>query len=463
MRLGRVRQVHFVGIGGIGMSGIAEVLLQLGYRVTGSDLRASAVTERLARLGARIHEGHDAVHVGDADVVVVSSAVPRDNPEVAEARRRRIPVIPRAEMLAELMRVKAGIAVAGSHGKTSTTSMLATVLARCGLDPTVIVGGRLETIGSNARLGSGDLLVAEADESDGSFLRLIPTIAVVTGIDREHVDHYGSEEALRDAFAAFCARVPFHGAVVACLDDPGVQSILPRIDRRVLTYGVTPQADYEARDIEPEGFGIRFTLARGGEPVTAVRLRIPGRHQVQNALAVLAVADELGLSLRVAAAALEEHPGVDRRLQRLGEARGVLVLDDYGHHPREIELTLAALREAVGERRLVVLFQPHRYTRLADLMDGFAGAFHRADVVVLADVYPAGEDPIEGATAERLAGEIAGKGHRDVTWAGDLAAAEAEVLRRLEPGDVLLTLGAGSVGGSGRRILAALRGGEDAR
>ena len=463
MRFGRVRWIHFVGIGGIGMSGIAEVLLQLGYRVSGSDLRSSPVTQRLASLGARVHEGHDAAHVGDADVVVVSSAVPADNPEVAEARRRRIPVIPRAEMLAELMRVKAGIAVAGSHGKTSTTSMLATVLARCGLDPTVIVGGRLETIGSNARLGQGDLLLAEADESDGSFLRLIPTIAVVTGIDREHIDHYGSEEALRDAFAAFCGRVPFHGAVVACVDDPGVRAILPRVDRRVLTCAVRSRADYEARDVEPAGFGIRFTLHRHGEAVGPVRLRIPGRHQVQNALLVLAVADELGLSLRVAAAALEEHPGVDRRLQRLGEARGILVLDDYGHHPREIELTLAALREAIGRRRLVVLFQPHRYTRLADLMERFSAAFDRADVVVLADVYPAGEEPIPGATAERLAEEIAARGHPDVTWAGDLDAAESRVLERLREGDVVLTLGAGSVGRSGRRILAALGGGEGPR
>ncbi|RMG46851.1 MAG: UDP-N-acetylmuramate--L-alanine ligase [Acidobacteria bacterium] len=463
MRLGRVRHVHFVGIGGSGMSGIAEVLLNLGYRVSGSDARPNEATERLARLGARVHIGHAESQVEGADVVVVSSAIRPGNPEVVAAQRARIPVIPRAEMLGELMRMKYAVAVSGSHGKTSVTAMLAQVLSRCGLDPTVVIGGRFGVLGSNAKLGRGELMVAEADESDGSFLRLFPTWAVVTCIDREHMDHYRDLSDLHDAFVQFLGRIPFYGAAVACLDDEGVQAILPRLDRRVVTYGLNPHADFRAGAIEVEGFRTRFTVQRGEEPPLPVVLQTPGRHQVRNALAALAVADELGLSLRVAAAALEDFPGADRRMQRLGERGGVLVVDDYGHHPREIVATLRALREAVGSRRLVVLFQPHRYTRTADLFDLFTRSFHEADVLVLTDIYPAGEPPIPGVDAQRLAEAIAERGHRDVSWAGDLERGVARVLECLRPGDVVLTLGAGTVGGAGRAILDALPSGKEVR
>ncbi len=456
MKLGRVRTVHFVGIGGSGMSGIAEVLLNLGYTVTGSDLSSTDVTERLAALGATVHEGHDAEAVAGADVVVVSSAVSANNPEVVEATRQRIPVIPRAEMLGELMRMKHSVAVAGSHGKTSVTAMLALVLARCGLDPTIVIGGRLGVLGSNAKLGRSDLMVAEADESDGSFLRLYPTLAVVTGIDEEHLDHYGSVEAVHDSFVAFLGKVPFHGAVVACLDDEGVQEILPRLDRRVVTYGLTTQAGFRASDIVIDGFTSRFTLRHDGEDPIAVQMRTPGRHQVQNALAALAVASELGLSLRVAATALEEFPGADRRMQQVGDVDGVLVVDDYGHHPTEVMATLSALRAAVGERRIVVLFQPHRFSRTQLLMDEFARAFYDADVLLVTDIYAASEEPRAGVTAEALAGAIAGHGHRDASYAGPLDDAIDAVMSRVEAGDVLLTLGAGSVGRAPARLVESL-------
>ncbi len=456
MKLGKVRRVHFIGIGGSGMNGIAEVLLNLGYQISGSDLAASDVTSRLAELGAEVSIGHDPANVASADVVVVSSAVGEDNPEVSEAHRQRIPVIPRAEMLGELMRMKHSVAVSGSHGKTSVTAMLALVLSRCGLDPTVVIGGRLGALGGNAQLGRGELMVAEADESDGSFLRLFPTVAVVTGIDREHLDYYRDEEEIRDAFVAFLGKVPFHGAVVACLDDQGVQAVLPRIERRVVTYGLTTQADFRASDIEPLGFSTRFTLRRAETDPMTVQIKTPGRHQVQNALAALAVADELGLSLRVAAAALEEFPGADRRMQRIGEANDVLVVDDYGHHPREVAATLSALREAVGERRIVVLFQPHRYSRTELLIDDFSRCFYQADVLVLTDVYAAGEAPRPRVTSERLAEEIQEHGHRDVSAAGPLERAVTRVLERVEPGDVVLTLGAGSVGQAARQVLHEL-------
>lgn len=456
MKLGRVRQVHFIGIGGSGMSGIAEVLLNLGYQVTGSDAHENDAVRRLTALGARVITGHQAAAIEGADVVVVSTAIPPSNPELTEALRHRIPVIPRAEMLGELMRMKYSVAVAGSHGKTSTTSMVAQVLSRCGLDPTVVIGGRLSTLGSNARLGSGNLMVAEADESDGSFLRLFPTWAVVTGIDREHMNHYGTFEALRDGFVQFCGKVPFYGAVIACLDDDGLRSILPRLDRRTITYGLTTQADFRATEIAAEGFAVSFVFRHGEQVVGKVRLGTPGRHQVQNALAALAVADELGLSLKVAAAALDDFPGADRRMQRKGEAQGVLVVDDYGHHPREIQATLAALREAVGERRIVVLFQPHRYSRLVDLFDDFAGSFLEANLLLLADVYAAGEAPVEGYDSHRLAAAIAGRGHRAVEAVGPLEDAIRTTVNRLQPNDVVLTLGAGSITRAGEEILAAL-------
>jgi UDP-N-acetylmuramate--alanine ligase len=456
MKLGRARRFHFIGIGGSGMSGIAEVLLNLGYRVSGSDVAASRATERLASLGAKIHVGHAPDAVAGADVVVVSSAIPEHDPERLEAVELRVPVIPRAEMLGELMRLKTGVAVAGSHGKTSTTSMLATVLTRSGLDPTVVIGGRLEIYGSSAKLGSGELLVAEADESDGSFVRLFPTIAVVTGIDREHVEHYGDLDALHDAFVGFLARVPFYGAIVACLDDSGVQAILPRIDRRVVTYGVTHQADLRAGSIHVDGFSTSFELYRGSEHVAPVRLATPGEHQVLNALAALLAADELGVSLKVAAAAIEDFPGAERRMQRRGERAGVLVVDDYGHHPREIAAALSALRAAIGERRLVVLFQPHRYSRLAALFDEFATCFYRADSVRICELYAAGEAPIEGLDAERLARAIAEHGHRDARFVGALDDAVAATADDLRSGDVVLTLGAGSIGRAPDALLERL-------
>ncbi len=454
--LGRVRRVHFIGIGGSGMCGIAQVLLDMGYEVSGSDLQRGESVRALEALGARVFEGHDSGRLAGCDVVVVSSAVPQDNPEWVEARQARIPVIPRAEMLGELMRMKYAVAVAGSHGKTSTTSMVATALADSDCDPTVVIGGRLESLGSHARLGGGQVLVAEADESDGSFLRLYPTVAVVTGIDREHLDHYGDFDAVKQAFLAFLGKVPFYGKVIACLDDEGVQDILPRLDRRVVTYGLTPQADYQITQLEIDGFETRFEFRPPQGGSRQVRLATPGRHQALNALAALAVADELGVELEQAAGALEGFRGADRRMQQVGQAGGVLVVDDYGHHPREIEATLSALRQAVGDRRVVVLFQPHRYSRLQTLFDEFCRAFHQAEVVLLTDLYAAGEAPREGISSEALAEGLTGHGHRDASWVGDLDAAVEAAVARLEPGDVLLTLGAGSVSRAAPAIVARL-------
>ncbi len=440
----RKPRIHFVGIGGVGMSGIAEVLLNLGYQVSGSDLRASEATERLSALGGRIAVGHRAEQVEGADVVVLSSAVRRDNPEVAAARARGVPVIPRAEMLAELMRLKAGIAVAGSHGKTTTTSMIAHVLAAAGLDPTAVVGGRLNNLGSNAKLGRGDWMVVEADESDGSFLRLSPTLAVVTNIDPEHLDHYGDFEKLRAAFLEFINRVPFYGLAVLCLDHPVVQGLLPQVEKRHVTYGLAPQADWRAERIELSGFRSTFSARRRGEPLGAFELQMVGGHNVQNALAVLAVADELAIPIDVAREALAAFRGVDRRFTVRGEAAGVTVVDDYGHHPAEIRATLAGARAAFG-RRLVVAFQPHRYTRTRDLIEEFATAFNDADALAVLDVYPAGEEPIPGVGGRLVADVVRAHGHHDVVFVPDRAAAAATLLSRLRPGDIVLTLGAGDV------------------
>ena len=440
----RKPRIHFVGIGGVGMSGIAEVLLNLGYQVSGSDLRASEATERLSALGGRIAVGHRAEQVEGADVVVLSSAVRRDNPEVAAARARGVPVIPRAEMLAELMRLKAGIAVAGSHGKTTTTSMIAHVLAAAGLDPTAVVGGRLNNLGSNAKLGRGDWMVVEADESDGSFLRLSPTLAVVTNVDPEHLDHYGDFEKLRAAFLEFINRVPFYGLAVLCLDHPVVQGLLPQVEKRHVTYGLAPQADWRAERIELSGFRSTFSARRRGEPLGAFELQMVGGHNVQNALAVLAVADELAIPIDVAREALAAFRGVDRRFTVRGEAAGVTVVDDYGHHPAEIRATLAGARAAFG-RRLVVAFQPHRYTRTRDLIEEFATAFNDADALAVLDVYPAGEEPIPGVGGRLVADVVRAHGHHDVVFVPDRAAAAATLLSRLRPGDIVLTLGAGDV------------------
>ncbi len=438
------------------MSGIAEVLLSSGFAVSGSDARESETTRRLAELGARIHVGHAAANVEGSDVVVFSSAVARDNEELVAARLASIPVIPRAEMLAELMRLKDGIAIAGSHGKTTTTSLVATVLREAGLDPTVVIGGKLNVLGSNAARGQGSLLVAEADESDGSFLHLTPVVAVITNIDAEHLDHYGDHAHVKEAFAKFANRVPFYGLVVACLDHPHVQDILPLIEKRTATYGLSAQADYRAKDPVVEGLSTRFTLIRRGEELGQVSVRMPGIHNVLNTLAVIAVADELGIPLEVTKAALAGFGGVQRRFTIIGEHAGVTIVDDYGHHPAEVQVTLEAAQRAYG-RRIVVAFQPHRYSRTHHLFDEMTRAFNRADVLLLADVYAAGEKPIEGATSERLAQAIRAHGHRDVTHVGPREAVVDALLARVQPGDVVITLGAGDITRVGPALLDALR------
>jgi UDP-N-acetylmuramate--alanine ligase len=455
----RPQHLHFTGIGGIGMSGIAEVLLNLGYEISGSDLKLSPVTERLALMGARIYEGHAAANVAGARALVVSSAVNEQNPEVQEARRLQIPVIPRGELLAELMRLKYGIAVAGSHGKTTTTSMAATILNYAGLDPTVVVGGRVGTLGgANARVGRSDFLVVEADESDGSFLKLAPIIAVVTNIDREHVDHYPTIEATRAAFTEFVNKVPFYGAVIACLDDPQVQAILPLVRRRTVTYGSTAQADFEAGEIGCGPFESSFRLRRHGEDLGRFQLRVPGRHNVLNATAAVAVAMELEVKPDTIREALATFSGVERRFQVRGKEKGITVIDDYGHHPTEIRATLEGAR-LCGFNRIHVLFQPHRYTRTFHLMDEFARAFNQADSLFLMDIYAASEKPIEGVTAQALADRIRQFGHRGVEYVGSVDNGVEALLNVAAPGDLVLTLGAGSVWQAGEKVLARLRAG----
>ena len=453
--LGRTRHVHFVGIGGAGMSGIAEVLLNLGYEVSGSDLSDSPVVRRLRKLGASIEIGHNPDQVEGADVVVVSSAVQPDNPEAAEARRRGLPVIPRAEMLAELMRMKYGVAVAGSHGKTSTTAMIARVLQS--LDPTVVIGGRVSALGSGARVGGGELMVAEADESDGSFLKLKPTVAVVTNIDREHLDHYRDLEQIKDTFVQFLSRIPFYGSAVLCVDDANVQSILPRLERRHVTYGFSGQADFQAQAVALKGFTARYEARFRGARLGPVTLSVPGRHSVLNSLAAVAVGMEFGVGFTDIAHRLEEFHGADRRFQLRGEANGIMVVDDYGHHPAEVSATLAAAREGL-RRRLVVVFQPHRYSRTQALVEEFSVCFNQADVLLVTDIYPAGEAPIPGVTGAWLADAIRAHGHRDVTYVASLDDVPAEVAQRLHPGDLVLTLGAGSIWRAGEALLARLSG-----
>jgi len=454
---GRVRAIHFVGIGGIGMSGIAEVLISSGFEVSGSDMRGSETTKRLRELGARIHVGHAAEHVADADVVVYSSAIPRDNPELVRARRESVPVIGRAEMLSELMRLKDGIAIAGSHGKTTTTSLLATVLREAELDPTVVIGGKLNALGSSAARGAGDLLLAEADESDGSFLHLSPVLAVITNIDAEHLDHYGTLDEVKRAFAEFANRVPFYGLVVACLDHPNVQDMLPQIEKRTATYGLSAQADYRAKNPVVEGLSTTFTLVRRGEDLGEVSVRMPGIHNVLNTLAVIAVADELQVPLEITKKALEGFGGVHRRFTVIGEHEGVTVIDDYGHHPSEVMVTLEAAQRAYG-RRVLVAFQPHRYSRTHHLFDELTRAFNRADVVFLTDVYAAGEAPIEGATSDHLVEAIRSHGHRDVTHVPRREDLVEAILGRAEPGDIVITLGAGDITRVGPALLEALKG-----
>jgi UDP-N-acetylmuramate--alanine ligase len=458
--LGRTRRVHFVGIGGIGMSGIAELLLNLGYDVSGSDVRRSDVADRLARLGVTVAIGHEAANVGDADVVVVSSAVSAGNPEVAEARRRRVPVIPRAEMLAELMRLRFGIAIAGAHGKTTTTSMIALILERAGLDPTAVIGGRLSAFGSNARLGQGEYMVAEADESDRSFLKLSPSIAVITNIDREHLDAYGSFDRLVDAFADFAGRVPFYGAVVACMDDAPVREMLPRLSRRTITYGFADGAAVQGLDPVSDGWSARC-LARysipgvpGGVGEGEIVLKVPGLHNLQNALAAVAVSLDLGVSFARVADALAGFTGAERRYELRGSAAGVTVVDDYGHHPTEIAAVLRAARSAKPSR-LVAVFQPHRYSRTRDLMDDFGPALALADVVVLTDIYAAGEAALPGVTVDALAAAMR-RNVRDLRVVPALTDVPRAVRELARPGDLVLTLGAGSIAGVGDQILGAL-------
>jgi UDP-N-acetylmuramate--alanine ligase len=451
----RPARIHFVGIGGIGMSGIAEVLLNLGYVVSGSDLKESEITRRLTSLGGQVYRGHAASNVREVDVVVTSSAVRKDNPEVVEARERKIPVIPRAEMLAELMRLKFGIAIAGSHGKTTTTSLAAHLFAHAGLDPTAVVGGKVNTFGSNAKLGKGEYMVVEADESDGSFLRLTPAMAIVTNIDPEHLDHWGTAEALRQGFIDFVNRVPFYGLAVLCVDHPTVQSILPEVEKRFVTYGESSRADYRAVDIEVKGHSVAFSALRRGEPLGRFEVNMVGRHNALNALSVLALGHEMGIPAPTMREALASFQGVQRRFTVRGEAGGVTVVDDYGHHPAEVKATLRGAREAFG-RRVVCLFQPHRYTRTRDLKAEFVGAFSDADVLFLTDVYAAGEEPIAGATAEALVEAIRGAGHRDVTLVRERAKLADAVRGRLQAGDIVLTLGAGDITAVGPELLAKL-------
>ncbi len=451
----RYQQVHFVGIGGAGMSGLAEVLLTLGYRVTGSDAKRNEAVERLERLGAKVFVGHAASHVEGAHVVVYSSAVARDNPELQAARQRGIPVIPRAELLAELMRVKHGIAIAGTHGKTTTTSMVAAVLAEAGFDPTIVVGGRVTALGANARLGQGEFLVAEADESDGSFLRLTPTIAVVTTIDAEHLDYYRDLDAIREAFLQFINTVPFYGAAVLCADQPEIRALLPRVEKRAITYGLAGPADLVAAALRLEGLTARFEVLHRGESLGELRLHVPGAHNAANALAATAVGLDLEVPFPVIQRALESFTGVQRRFQVRGEARGVLVVDDYGHHPAEIRATLLAARQGFG-RRLVVAFQPHRYTRTFHLHGEFLTAFDDADVLVITDIYPAGEAPIPGVHARTLAEGIAARTTREVRYVSDRGGLLEFLLHAVRPGDLLLTLGAGDIGGLADQVLRHL-------
>jgi UDP-N-acetylmuramate--alanine ligase len=453
----KAKHIHFVGIGGIGMSGIAEVLLNLGYRVSGSDLRETRITARLKTMGGTINLGHQAEWIVGADVVVTSTAIKADNPEVTAAHAHHIPVIPRAEMLAELMRLKKfGIAIAGSHGKTSTTSMVGWILARAGLDPTVIIGGTVNAFGTNAKLGAGEFLVAEADESDGSFLRLSPVVEVVTNIDLEHLDYYRDLNEIKETFLRFIGKIPFYGAAIICIDDPNIAEILQYIDKRIITYGLTAQAEVHAREITAEGLNSSFDVYRNQELLGRLTLTQPGLHYVYNALAAICVGLELDIAFPVIAEALANFSGVHRRVEVKGERQGVTVVDDYGHHPTEVRATLAALRSAWPKRRLVVLFQPHRYSRTQGLFKEFCTAFHEADVLVMTDIYAAGEEPIAGISGETLLQAIGQHGQRQTHFVGRVEDLAAAVMPLLQKGDVVLTLGAGNILNAGEAILEQL-------
>jgi UDP-N-acetylmuramate--alanine ligase len=452
---GKIQKIHFVGIGGIGMSGIAEVLINLDYQVSGSDLKESDITRRLASLGGTIAYGHKAENLAEVDVVVTSTAVNLENPEVQEAHRRKIPVIPRAEMLAELMRMKHGIAIAGTHGKTTTTSMVATVLSHGDIDPTVVIGGRLDSIGSNAKLGQGEYLVAEADESDGSFLKLSPTIAVVTNVDEDHLDYYRDLDEIRETFVDFINKVPFYGLVVLCLDDENLQGMIPEVKKRLVTYGLTSQADFQASDIEHKADRTSFMVHFRGEALGRLSIRMPGQHNVLNALAAVAVGMELDMPFAAIAEGFQDFGGVGRRFQIKGEAQGIMVVDDYGHHPVEIKATLSAAC-AGWPRRVVAVFQPHRYSRTEALFDDFLVAFYQADHVAVMDVYAAGEEVRPEVSAENLANGISEHGHKSCCYTGDTEATVEHLQAVLQPGDIVITLGAGNVWQVGEELLNLL-------
>lgn len=453
----KFRIIHFVGIGGIGMSGIAEVLHNLGYEITGSDIKESETTNRLKGLGIKIFIGHNRENIDHAHVVVISSAVSHDNPEVVEARRRSIPVIPRAEMLAELGRLKYGILVAGAHGKTTTTSLIATVLGEGGLDPTVVIGGKLKSMGSNAKLGQGDYLVAEADESDGSFLKLSPTIAVITNIDKEHMDFFKDIEMLKHAFLSFINKIPFYGIAVVCMENEYLREIIPLIQRRFMTYGLSEKADIYAKNIKHSGMKMSFEVVYKGNSLGIFTLPVPGKHNVLNSLASIAVGIELQIPVDVISKALGGFSGIHRRFEFKGEAGGIKVFDDYGHHPSEVKATLKAARECFDGNRLFVLFQPHRYTRTRDLMDEFAMSFDNADRLFLMDIYPAGERPIEGIDARQLSDKIAKAGFKNLSYIPGRKEMTEKIISELKSGDVLITLGAGDVYKMGEEILNELR------
>lgn len=455
----KIQQIHLVGIGGAGMSGIAEVLLTMGYTVTGSDLQGSETTKRLEELGGRIFIGHQESNVGAAQVVVISSAVAGSNPEVVKAKAMQIPVIPRAEMLAELMRLKFGVAIAGAHGKTTTTSMVATVLAQGGLDPTMVIGGKVNALGSHARLGRGDLLVAEADESDGSFLRLSPTIVAVTNLDREHLDHYGSMERINESFLEFINKIPFYGVAVLCADDDRLAALFPRLVKRYQTYGLRERdgvaPDFLATDVSLKQWGADFRVHFRGKNLGPFRLTVPGIHNVSNALVAIAIGMELDVPVDLIRKGLAAFTGVERRFHLRGEAGGIMVVDDYGHHPTEVKATLAAAKQG-WDRRLVVLFQPHRYSRTRDCLGEFAHAFDHADVLFMTDIYPAGEQPLPGVTGAALAERVKAAGHPAVTFIERKETLPDQVLSQLQAGDLVLTLGAGDIWKAGTGILARL-------
>ena len=439
------------------MSGIAELLLNLGYKVSGSDLKASDITENLKKLGGTVFVGHRADHISGADVVVISSAVQGDNPEVLAAEHESVPVIPRAEMLAELMRLKYSVAIAGAHGKTTTTSIVASVLAKGGLDPTVVIGGKLKSIGTNAVLGQGDYIVAEADESDGSFLKFSPAIAVVTNIDREHLDFYKDLDAIKSVFLEFIDRLPFYGLAVLCLDNESIQDLIPAIKKRYTTYGMSSQADFQIRDVDFEKRRSRFSVYQGGQKLGSINLNLPGIHNVYNATASIAVGIELDVPFAAIKSALETLEGVQRRLEIKGEVNGITVVDDYGHHPTEIKTTLDAIEKCWPESRKVVVFQPHRYTRTQALFDDFTRSFYQSDALLVLPIYAAGEKRIEGLSGQALCEGIKAHGHKEVFCAGDAKSAITYLKANLKPGDLLLTLGAGDVWQVGEQLLDILR------